>query len=784
MIYNENIHLSTTDRIHKFLINTPENTLTRWAINKIDYYNVNQIINIDLRVAQRSKIIYALAMPILALLDTFGCIGKALFHMVVLDPKKSAYDCLGCLKSIQLFFTTIPFTFVAVTNPRKYYKTQREWEKLIRSRIKTEANNFLKTATKKPSSSTESVKVEALHTFLKTHIEKNVRDVDTKNFLIEISETIKDQIPTNQPDKLDLLLDTYIKFYSKIFVCCSTNQIKLDINNRSLKRIFKSIIKYRNPTDRINLILNVLSNLKSNPKVFANLNATTRDQDMIPIYLAHQITSDKEDISNFSKMVRSSAFKQKVTLGKLINCMYSLLECNIMKSDKKKLLHYLIQCHNDDKAILEENSKRKHEYQNAPKKHLSKKARATKQKNIDGKKKKLEQAKNKINELEKSDSKETKNQISQLKKNCEGYENDIKKIEEELNETPEGSQVKVEPPKLGVAHHLDDGITALSIIALIDSKEVVNNIIDNIGEKKKFCSLSDPKILQEIFKKTFNISDSFKGNFDNLWQMRAPWALIKFHLRLNKIQNPKDRKEFLEVNKEILMSILKGEYQDLRMSVKNNPHLEKVFKNRPELKEKWLTPPKYKVKDLYPESSSRFENLNVHMIDDVSDHLLIGNDLNTCVNLDGSIGRVQGLLGFIRDGKTQTVAAKSEHDPTTYAETQLQLLWDEANNKPVLFVEVVNQVGKNLSPEDHSLNQALLRYAELYAEQLGVSLVASQRCCIRMPHYKGDAKEYSGKVVSLGSSSPIEYVNAFLRNERRRFSLGKTYEISTFIKGK
>lgn len=71
----------------------------------------------------------------------------------------------------------------------------------------------------------------------------------------------------------------------------------------------------------------------------------------------------------------------------------------------------------------------------------------------------------------------------------------------------------------------------------------------------------------------------------------------------------------------------------------------------------------------------------------------------------------------------------------------------------------------------------MISYAMKRSTELGLDLVASPTSYFCLSKYKKSIKWYDGDVRSLGSSSPMEYVNAYYRNENRVFSIGTTYEI-------
>ena len=65
-----------------------------------------------------------------------------------------------------------------------------------------------------------------------------------------------------------------------------------------------------------------------------------------------------------------------------------------------------------------------------------------------------------------------------------------------------------------------------------------------------------------------------------------------------------------------------------------------------------------KVKDLIPTAPESCRDFEIIDTKDPSDFLLIGVEAHNCMNLNGRLYRVKGLLGFLLDGKTHEIVAK------------------------------------------------------------------------------------------------------------------------------
>ena len=292
--------------------------------------------------------------------------------------------------------------------------------------------------------------------------------------------------------------------------------------------------------------------------------------------------------------------------------------------------------------------------------------------------------------------------------------------------------------------------------------------------KRKSLLLFDEKIVTDVFVEVFELGAIPEDAFQKIKDLRTPWALVAFYSRLSEAKS-KYREKLIACSKAVVESLLDGSYEELRHQTETNPTLQKVFEAQEGLREKWMNPPQNMiVSDLYPEASTRFSDFEVIDATDPSDILLIGNDMHTCVHLGGRIERVTGMSAFIRDGKIHTLLVK-DNAGKTVAETPLQLMWDEENQKPVLFVEQANFLGAENS--DYSLEHALYNYAKKRSEDLGIELVTVYK--MKDPSGKLMSKDkYKGKVGSLGSSSPIEYVNRFFKNFSGAYDLSQTYLVN------
>lgn len=280
-----------------------------------------------------------------------------------------------------------------------------------------------------------------------------------------------------------------------------------------------------------------------------------------------------------------------------------------------------------------------------------------------------------------------------------------------------------------------------------------------IGKEKG----SSDAVFQAMFNKIFNLelkAEELKVLLDKL---RAPWAWLRFHTRLKELTGA-ERRKALEASCKCLKWAIEGTYQQNRHDDKHNPHLKAIFEKYPDLKESWIKAPVRKAADLAPNVHENFKELDVFDTQDPTDILLIGVEAHNCMNLYGLLNRVKTLIGFMMDGKTHVIVVKNAKKEIR-AEVELQLMWDHKNKRPVLHLDKISAAASPDTVEFDNVHAALVAYAKERAQQLKIDLVG---------HYENDSlnyiyenplakpnTNYNGTVSSLGTSSPIEYVNCY-----------------------
>lgn len=752
MIIKGDIGLSKAQTIQRNVLATPNGSCTRWAARKIDYYEKNQIIKVNMGYAKTMQRIIVFTMPIFAFLDIAQFGGKLFFHAVTLNPKLALHDLYGCLRSHLLFLLTIPLAPVACANPISVYRTKKEWENIMSSNFAGQMKHLWEAEL-----NDKDIKLKSI---FKEMIDKHIKDPVKKEWMNEMVGVMLEEVEKAQGEKKQIVGEEYLRIFALLTVKCATGHIpEIDINR---KKIATALIEFRDPELRITLLADMLNDKAENS---IPLDDSIPIKQCVPIYLLHKITSSPEIHDHFKKMLNNHAFREHTAIADLSHMLYDLLDSDLSKELKERALLLLMDCYDADLK----NSAANKEANEAAKPKFSPKKLQTQKKN---KEKLIKDKEKRLQELGNNDDTQATHTRTQLQNNIGALKKEISAIDATLEELKKSSSESPVSTCKFPEDNLIKGMRMVSILSLIDSQEIVQPLLDKIGHGKSIPMLSDQAVMKDTFNTVFNLDEATAGgNFDRLWKLRAPWAFIKMHLRLKETKNSQDREALLKANTDMLKAVLKGNFCELRMCEEDNPHLRRIFLKRPELKAKWNALPTEKVDALNPHASIKYRDFTLKPATDPTDIMLMGNDMRTCVNLDGRIQRVQGLLGYVRDGKTQTIVAKKAGDDKSYAEMQLQLLWDAKNQKRVLFCEQVNYDG-NIEG-DRSLNDAMVAYAKKRAEEFGLDLVAHLWC-----NAGPGATKYEGNATSLGSSAPIEYVNGNHRNERKKWTINEVKHVS------
>lgn len=776
-MYQKNVSLSRSQIVQEACLKTPEKSLTRWATHKIEHYQENRITTYSTGHVGFMKRIIAFAMPLFAFLDTVRFLGQCLFKLVSLHPRDAKFALFKCGQSLKLFFASIPGAFASIYKPENVFRTEKRWRTVMENQIQKNIETQVFDKKNTPAEQKEIFKLS-----MEESIERIVLDSKLNAFFLEIAELISSEIPEGEEDN-KLIIKTYAQFFSVILVQSARDNLDTTTHPEEMKKVLLETIRVRDPDLKIDLTRYFLSNFfeKMN-SITALLNEST--QILLPMFLFKQISTNPELAERFKTFAESGYFKDKTNHKKLVKSLYTILKNSYNSDTKNTLISELISCFNKDLQIEAENKAKAEQLKTTKK---SKNQIATLEKKLQGARKKLGEAQAKIEKAnteikalkEKSEAprilKQKQDQLKVLEKNAATNLANIAKFEEEIAALRQ--EEKEEPQFDETTDKKESGFanvylafSHISILLELESQALTTTVLDKIGEGKEFTSMSDKKIINFLFTKVYELDEGTINdeNYKNIEALRAPWALIKFHLRMKNYKG-KAHREIVAKSKETMLSILNGTYWEDIHKTENNPHLHQILTGREDLKEKWMNPPqKALVKDLIKDPSQSFKGYTIEVTRDPSDIVLLGDDMNTCMNLNGRISRVLGLESLMADGKTHSIVARNQQGASISAETQIQLMWDEEKQRPVLYLEEVNYEGSTQG--DHTLEKAIHKYAKRYAKELELDLVSCWDA--HDPTKKLLKENYEGQVVSTGGSCPVEYLNFAVKlNQGNRYKL-------------
>lgn len=753
--------LTNFQKCHRMIFLCPEGSLSHWGVKKIEYCYRNERTKIHVIWAHVIRRTIALAMPIFNLLDALHYVPMAAYKLVQLKPKDALHDLLKCFKCLQVFLCAVPTLVVAMIEPKWFYRTEGMWLDVKNEQMKREITHAFEKMKGDGQAGAETV--VHLKAACEKVIDKMVGNDRAIEILKKVLEKVISEIPTDDLEKQEIIIEQYIEMFSELLVCSAHQQVELNKMTEHFTGILELIIKVRHPLLRLSLIHLIVTTAKNNPDTYEDIakkEYANHNRQALLYMVARLITDDGDLLARLMEISNDRNFKDRQMRTSFIATLHEIHQSELKDSDKEKALGSLLDSFDLDQRIAEAGKsvqRKKREPKNAEERDQM----------IEDKKRNIEQ---KQGEIQSGNKK-----VKRLESQIQNLKNEIALLEKMrfISDSEREELLKLKKDK---GSHFHSAQNILRMFLSLNDKNFASKYLSQIGSKKKYPHLSDERIVTDIFKEIFDLENLPPDAFEKIQRLRAPWALVAFHGRLNEVK-AKYRSDLIQCNKAIVQALLDGTYDELRHETDANPTLKKVFEVQPDLKDKWMHPSEddYTVKGLYSKATKRFANFKIVEANDPSDILLIGNDTHTCVHLGGRIECVSGMSAFIRDGKIHTILIKDE-EGVTVAETQLQLMWDEVNKKPVLFIEEANFLGGENN--DYSLEHAIYSYARERAKELGLNLVS----CYHMKDPKGkliSSRKYEGKVGSLGSSSPLEYVNRYFKNYSKPYDLGQTWYVTT-----
>lgn len=250
---------------------------------------------------------------------------------------------------------------------------------------------------------------------------------------------------------------------------------------------------------------------------------------------------------------------------------------------------------------------------------------------------------------------------------------------------------------------------------------------------------------------------AFPEGFEKIFEtLRRPESLFVYPTRINLLPDS-DKTKVKATFTTYLQEVKEGTFTERRYAL--SPQLIQIRKRYGEEKwgsliEKWKQQRLCKIEELCNNLKGlleiskspldAFEGYTVVNTDDHWDLFLCGTEVvGSCQRVDGDPQLNKNLLGYVVDGKVRMIAVK---DPTgrIVARSIIKLLWEVAQEKPVLLMERVYS--------NHSvLDPVVEQMAKDEAERLGLELVnaetAQGRHFLSYPNRSGFEYEDSKDVV-------------------------------------
>lgn len=763
-IYQNN-GLNAFQNLLRTAYKAPEGSLCAWTVKNIELLDKSEVVYMEQGWGQATKRILGAVLPIFALLDALQYFGKTLFHACLLQQDATGDALCKFCHSVRLFFTSLLATPVAIASPALVYKTENAWNQLQRDRIVQRIKEKQRSLT---SAGKESC--QTLQCALKHARDTIVANEQARNSAGEIIDEMIKQVPWGDP-KENPIVEEYIQVFANFLVVAEKFHVRLEKQDPSFLTIAKEIVKLRKPALRNGLMDTLLKDFSQRKEIFTDFGtllksherALTKDKQISVFLVLHLLDEAQKPpdadtiVDQTVQLLSEDKFDDSIVNVKFIAMMLELVSNNELQSKNKvELLRRVLDTYAYD---IEEK-----------KKHLERQESARKSK-----------PKGACEKLEET-LKKKKQFYEQLKKECDTGQltekrntqyvklpDEIKDLEEKIKTFKPAKAATASTDTAGsntyhgALYHTLKAIANVSILLALKKKKLIEKSLLAIGTEpgRPFSYISDPRLISCIFSEEFKIKGLPDDLDKKLEDMRLPGTLIAYRARLKELE-AKRRNIALKTYNRYILAAFNGKLSEERHREDINAHLKFIFKDHPNLKKEWKT--------FHSEKLTTKKYLGYTLVDteDPIDLMLQASEIgNCCLDMMGRLARVTGLLGIILDGKTHTIVIKDPQG-VIVAKTRLVLLWDEMHKSPVLLLDQVDT--QKSAEDDHTLEEAVLRFCKQRAEKLNLILITKQE------KYQGDP--YNGKIKSLGSSSPYEYVNAlYLDYSNGVYNVGETCRV-------
>jgi len=356
--------------------------------------------------------------------------------------------------------------------------------------------------------------------------------------------------------------------------------------------------------------------------------------------------------------------------------------------------------------------------------------------------------------------------LEQLPKKIEGLKKQLNKFPDENPHSNELAELQAELMKLPVIeekkHPYEStllGINQLRVFLAFKDESYLLTVIEQNQE------LDAEDILSPIYGAMIG-REMEKKEIDTLNKLSRPDLVIHYHSRLKELP-AKEREAAMTLFRQFVEAILNGTLDAVRHDEDTNPHLKTIFNLRTDIKDKWNVETKKVVKDLIEKPARKYRDAYVVDTFEPCDLLQQSSSFaNSCLDMNGLLYKIKGLLGYMFDGKTHTILLK-DCKGNAMGHTRLQLMFDGKNNCPVLYQDDIHL--PTTDNKDQTAQNALRAFCQQKAKELGLPLVTDWEITF---------SNFDGTVESLGSSAPFDYVNSLRKTTDGTYRLGSMTVVS------
>lgn len=485
--------LSDYQKFHRKVFETPKGSLSHWGVSKIEHFYRNERVIYHTVIAHVVRRVIAFAMPIFNLMDVLHFTAISAYKIVTLQPKDSGYALLKCLKSLQLFLCAFPTLLIGVIEPKLIYRTDGMWLDVKKVQVRSQiTKNF-----EKLCEETEGGKTQVAHLkeALETAIGKMVENEDAIELLHEVLAKVISEIPTDDPNKQEIVIEQYIEMFSELLVCAENQNVELDKLTEHFTDLLELIITVRHPILRLSLIERLMTTAKNHPDIYQDIaerEYANSSRQALPYLVGRLITEDEETLDRLLTVSNDRYFKSRTNQTDFIETLHEIYESNLGSRDQETALKLFLDSFELDGKIVDAR-KIGRRRKGVPTSSEERDQR------IAAKRRDIQEKTSKITGKEKDKRKDWS-----LSQKIEGLEREITALEEMELPSAAESRALLKKDKGKYGHYLA-AKDVLRMLLSITDRNLVSGCLTDIAEGEKYSHLSDESIVTDIFKEVFEL---------------------------------------------------------------------------------------------------------------------------------------------------------------------------------------------------------------------------------------------------------------------------------------